>query len=54
MNYLFNYAAPSSQSYSDDSNQNFRQAERHTPKEFSGKSGGYADVVFKMEAYVSI
>ena len=50
---LFNRAVRSSPPTSGDSKLNVRQAERHVPKEFSGKSGGYAEFVFKIEAYMS-
>ena len=50
---FFNHAARSSQSHSDDGKLNFRQAERYVPNQFSGKSGGYAELVFKREAYMS-
>ena len=37
---LFNHGARSSQAHSGDSKLNFRQTQRHVPKEFSGNSGG--------------
>ena len=46
MNDLFNHAVRSFPSHSGDSKLNFRQAERHMPKAFSGKSGRYVDFVF--------
>ena len=51
---LFNRAVRSIQSHPGDSWLNFRRVERHMSKEFSGKSGGYAEFAFKMEAHMSI
>ena len=33
---------------------NFREAERHMPKEYSGKSINFSEYVFKIEAYITI
>ena len=50
--YLFNRALRKSQSGSD-VKLNFRQAERHMPGMFNGKSTEYTEYIFKTEAYLS-